>query len=984
MTPEGWEKVAEAFEAARNCAESARPAVIRRICGDDEELIAQAAALLTSAAQGFLSHPVFESRMPAMPMVPPRFEPGAVLAGRFAIVRLVGCGGMGEVYAAEDRELGTVVALKTLRPGLAADPRALGRFKREILTARRISHPNVCRLHDFAVHPGVEPVPFLTMELLHGETLADYLRRAGRAPDSDARRWLAQIAAGLDAAHGAGVVHRDLKPGNILLCADAAPPRAVITDFGLAIWAAGAAAGDAAPTRLIGTLAYMAPEQLAGEEPTAASDIYAFGLVGYELVTGQAAYAGRGPLAGVLQRWQGSYTPPSELVPELGSGWDRLIAACLREPPALRPARATAALELLPPAPLKPSSPRLRHRIKLALCATAALAATALGAAVFRYYQVRPRVTAGSEILVTPVINATDDPRLAAATSALDQDLAQSAQFVVTTPAQVADELQRMEQPPALRAALARQPALARQVAMRRGAPLVLFSTISELAGQYRIDFELERVGHDPDAPSRRWSTAQVAGSSTEIFDALHAGADWVRSLAGEQPAALASTDQPPQDITTPSWEALSYYDRAENEIAAGRSAAAVPLFQQAVAADPGFALAWSRLGDVLISQRQTRDGYADYRRALDAQAGRRLSSRERLRLQGIIASDTGAYAAAVQAFQAYTALYPRDATGWFYQGLPDMEMAQPARALAAWAQAARLHPASAAILGNEAQFDLWLGRVTDAQTAFARIPAGNDDITAYLGSLIGFVRGDPNQVVTSIQRLRSSADSFWRGRAALVEADYWAEQGQTDKAALLLQADLRADAGTGSSANLSEEHLALCELEAPDHTAAALADCRAAVALEPSLPVMVRAATVLARHGRAQEAEALLPRLQSSTPAGPELRSAVERIRGEVLLARGQGAAAMAAFRAARQAGGALDDTEFLAHGLAMTGDRAAALALYERWAANPGLVWYLPDYFPPGHYRQMLAQAAALAAGMHRPEATALDRRLATLAGC
>src|SRR5262245_2631355 len=203
---------------------------------------------------------------PAPSVKHPQVAVGTPLAGRYRIVRFIAAGGMGEVYEAEDLMLGTGIALKTIRPDVAAPGPALDRFRRETLLARRVTHPNVCRIFDLGQHSSSGSSPdliFLTMELLSGETLQQLLQRHGPLTVREALPLVVQMASALAAAHDAGVVHRDFKPANIMLVpapSPAAPPRMVVTDFGVA-WAAGSSLNSITGTNeLVGTPAYMAPE----------------------------------------------------------------------------------------------------------------------------------------------------------------------------------------------------------------------------------------------------------------------------------------------------------------------------------------------------------------------------------------------------------------------------------------------------------------------------------------------------------------------------------------------------------------------------------------------------------------------------------------------------------------------------------------------------------------------------------------------------
>jgi len=298
---------------------------------------------------------------------------GTIVADRWTIVRFLARGGMGEVYEAHDRLLDGPVALKTLRRGMAHD-----RFVREIQLARKVSHPNVCRIHDAGRHGDLS---FLTMELLAGESLAERLRR-GPLPIAEARVILADLAAALDAAHAAGVIHRDFKPHNVMLVRRAGATRAVVTDFGIARPADDT--GDAALTadgELVGTPAYMAPEQVSGKPITAVSDVYSFGVVAYELVTGTLPFAGQNPRELATARLTETPRPPRDLVKDLDPRWDAAIVAALAVDPAARPASASAVLALTdaPPPPTPVSTDRARVVLLSAAAAGVLLAALVLG-----------------------------------------------------------------------------------------------------------------------------------------------------------------------------------------------------------------------------------------------------------------------------------------------------------------------------------------------------------------------------------------------------------------------------------------------------------------------------------------------------------------------------------------------------------------------------------------------------------------------------
>jgi serine/threonine-protein kinase len=266
-----------------------------------------------------------------------RFLPGRLIAGRYRIIALLGKGGMGEVYRADDLTLGQAVAMKFLPEAATHDEGLLERFRNEVRIARRVSHPNVCRVYDVGE---VDGQTFFTMEYVDGEDLASLLRRIGRLPQDKAVEIARQLCAGLAAAHAKGVLHRDLKPANVMLDGRG---QVVITDFGLA----GVADDIRGPEVRSGTPAYMAPEQIEGKEVTARSDIYALGLVLYEVFTGKRAFAEK---TAVALQGRGDRTPsrPSSVVKDLDPIVEKVILRCLEIDPSARPANALAVAAALP------------------------------------------------------------------------------------------------------------------------------------------------------------------------------------------------------------------------------------------------------------------------------------------------------------------------------------------------------------------------------------------------------------------------------------------------------------------------------------------------------------------------------------------------------------------------------------------------------------------------------------------------------------
>jgi hypothetical protein len=273
-----------------------------------------------------------------------RFIPGTMLAKRYRVVGLLGRGGMGEVYRADDLKLGQPVALKFLPEAVQRDQARLDRFLNEVKTALKVTHPNVCRVYDIGEVPSTgsgQGQHYISMEYVDGEDLASLLRRIGRLPQDKAIQIARQLCAGLAAAHEEGILHRDLKPANVMIDGRG---RAKITDFGLA----GLAEGIEGDEVRAGTPQYMAPEQLSGKEVTVKSDIYALGLLLYELFTGKRAFEAGSPQEMAQLQESAPPTSPSSHISGLDPAVERVILRCLEPDPRQRPAGALAVAAALP------------------------------------------------------------------------------------------------------------------------------------------------------------------------------------------------------------------------------------------------------------------------------------------------------------------------------------------------------------------------------------------------------------------------------------------------------------------------------------------------------------------------------------------------------------------------------------------------------------------------------------------------------------
>jgi hypothetical protein len=342
MNPEPWERVRALFHSALGRPPSERTRYLRAQTDVDAEIRGEVESLLAAhtEAEGFLSAPPADGQNSDEPPRP-ILTPGSRV-GHFEILTRIGAGGMGEVYQARDMRLDRAVAIKVLAPDRAGDPHGHERFEREARLISMLSHPHICTLYDVgSVSVEGGEMPYLVMELLSGETLASRLRRGPLSVDR-ALTVAAEIIDALAAAHAHGIVHRDLKPANIVLTDSGVK----LLDFGLARLRASGTGRRAdsvtadEPLTLkgsfVGTLPYMAPEQVRGEEADARSDLFAFGAVLYEMLTGSRAFAADSQaelVAAILERQP---PPLAERQPLAPAALDRLVTACLAKDPRAR------------------------------------------------------------------------------------------------------------------------------------------------------------------------------------------------------------------------------------------------------------------------------------------------------------------------------------------------------------------------------------------------------------------------------------------------------------------------------------------------------------------------------------------------------------------------------------------------------------------------------------------------------------------------
>jgi len=950
-----------------------RISFIQSECGTDSGLLKQVLELLDghNCSDGLIDAPAFELKRMIDEPEPQglTFVDGQEIGGRFEIVRCIAQGGMGEVYEAVDRELGERVALKTIRPEISADAAVIERFRREVQRSRKITHPNVCRVHDMFSYDSGRPTPtrFLTMELLEGESLGDRLKREGRLSPAAAMPLITQIAGALDCAHAMNIIHRDLKPGNIMVQGPrdtVAACRAVVTDFGLARYIE--KHGSANTTgEIIGTLAYMSPEQLEGKPASPASDIYAFGILIYQIFTGAMPFAGESPMAIAIQRLTHAPVPPSRHTPDIDPVCESAILRCLTRDPRERFAMASDVVRAMngdtgASATIAPQSFHV-HRFASPFSRRTLIAATLLpiaGGAGWWMYSRRPlHLRQGSQLLLTDIRNLTSEADLAGVTELFRQQLGQSALFnLVETDAQRQALFTMM-----LQNTTDLSSAVGEEVAWRLKAQAVLFGAVAHVGADYVITLELQLVGSEPHSPRRRTVNSFIAGNRRGLIDAVQEASHWVRATVGESVHEISVLDSIPDEVTTPSWRALADVARSESLKRAGRNQEALGELKVALNEDPEFTLALARAGDILCSIGRQREGLQMYDSALRSMRRRRVTTREEMRVRGLVAVDSGDMAEADRQFERWAAIYPGDPRPLHYRYYPLLMMGRGPLAVECLHRAVAMNYRLPIVLGALAICYNFLGNVPEAEQAIVQVRNIGDRDRA--NDLEGVLRATSGQLVAArsfFQLMQSSQDPSTRLRGFLFEALTLCELSDYPAAIRVGDPMLSSPQDDEIGSSLAQLFVVRAWLACVmgDHPSAQ-ANVSRAISLEPGPEVLAMAATTLAMHGLD------IPRKINSAIerfGGVSAQLAGLRVTGETALSRAQVGAAVNAFRQASELAPPLAWREYYARALESDGRLQEALSLYNKIVATPAVMWLQRLASPPGSWRNAVVRSLEL----------------------
>jgi tRNA A-37 threonylcarbamoyl transferase component Bud32/TolB-like protein len=662
----------------------------------------------------------------------PGLPEGEVLAGRFRIVRFIARGGMGEVYEAEDQVLKERVALKTIRPDVASDERTMERFLREVHLARSVTHPNVSRTFDVFHHGSVA---FLTMELLSGPTLSDRLSKSGRMTPEDALPVIEQMAAGLSAAHDAGIVHRDFKSANVMLEPDDRRPggvRVVVTDFGLARRERpGRGTGSAAPLTeteaVIGTPDYMAPEQIEGRAISPATDIYALGVVMYEMVTGAQPFEGDTPLSVALKKLKEAAPSPRRAVPDLPPHWEKAILRSLERAPADRFASAGDLVRALSGEAIPPGPGTMRRRRRKAAGIGAAIVVAAAAAIlVARLPSLRTRTSepgaaarpARRAVAVLGFKNLAGKPELAWVSTALSEMLTTELAAGEKLRAIPSEDVARMKSDLALPEADTLGKETLARVRRNTGADLVLLgsflATGPEEAGPIRLDLRLQDT-----AAGETIALVSEKGSAAD-FDALatRAGAQLRDKL--NLPAVSAADAAAIKASLPSSPEAARLYAEGLAKLRVFDEVSARDLLERAVGAEPGHALAHSALAAAWSGLGYDARALSESKKAFELSND--LSRETRLLVEGRYRAMNNEWAKAVEIYRSLYTFFPDNLDYGLQLARAQSRSGKPAEALATIAALEKAFPdAGARVALAEAETARTISEFTRAEKAAIR-----------------------------------------------------------------------------------------------------------------------------------------------------------------------------------------------------------------------------------------------------------------------
>jgi eukaryotic-like serine/threonine-protein kinase len=796
----------------------------------------------------------------------PELQPGTILANRYEILNVLGTGGMGSVYKAQDRELDRLVALKVIRPELARNSAIVDRFKQELRLSHKVTHRNVVRLYDLSEDAGMR---FVTMELVAGRDLRSILEERGKLPADEAMDIFRQICLALEAAHGVGILHRDLKPQNVMR---EDTGRVVVMDFGLARMI-DSNDGMTQTGSLVGTLDYMSPEQALGKELDQRSDIFALGLIGYEMLTGSMPFMAESMVASLLKRTQQRAVPLSEFDKNIPGTLSNLIAKCLEKDPANRYQRAEELEADIRSwkSTGKVSASSLRFRMnrirelpwpRLAI-AGVLIVAIAAGASwfVISREMVAKSVTHGPvSVLIGDFANHTGDPLLDNSLEPMLGVALEGASFVNLYSRGDARKL--AEKLPNPTDKLDEQSA--RLVALNENVNTVITGEIDLRGDSYDVSaIALDAVSGKEIARSE----VKVANKQ-DILTSLPQLAAPIRKALGDSTPKSVQFDEVSGGFKAASLEAVHQASIATDEQFAGKFQDAFNSFQKAAELDPK--LTWAYTGMAAMAQNlgKPEDALKYMQQAM--QYVDNMTEREQYRDRGLYYRIAGDWQNCVQEYTQLVTRYPADRVGQNNLSICYTQLRNAPMALEAAKRAVEIVPKGVGPRLNLAFISAFAGDFAgserEARTALSINPKAAQGYLVLAEAQMG--QGQIDNASQSYHQLESFGPNA-TSTAMDGLADLAAYQDRHADAVKILKQGAAADLAAKNSDGAARKYVALAKIEElQGNHAAALADTDKALAQSQIAPIEFLAASTYVDAGEIAKAQKLATSLSSALPS--------------------------------------------------------------------------------------------------------------------